>query len=114
MNDHLLAPKVALVTGAGSGLGEATARRLARAGACVACIDLDEVRASRTAGSMSAGTAIGLGCDVSDEHEVTAAVDRVLQTWQCIDIAVNCAGVDYVLGIEEMSVAQWDRVIGVN
>ena len=116
MTEDQLAQKIAFVTGAGSGLGEATARRLAAAGACVACIDLDEERAGRTAAAIDASgsRAIAAGCDVGDERAVQAAVERTLQTWDRIDIAVNCAGVDYVLGIDEMTVAQWDRVIGVN
>ena len=116
MTEQQLAQKVAFVAGAGSGLGEATAHRLARAGACIACIDLDEERAGRTAAAIDASgsSAIGIGCDVSDERAVESAIDRTLQTWDRIDIAVNCAGVDYVLGVTEMTVAQWDRVIGVN
>jgi NAD(P)-dependent dehydrogenase (short-subunit alcohol dehydrogenase family) len=116
VTEHHLAQKIAIVTGAGSGLGEATARRLAAAGACVTCIDLDEERAGRTAAAIdpSGTSAIGVGCDVGDERAVQSAVDRTLQTWNRIDIAVNCAGVDYVRGIDEMTVAQWDRVIGVN
>ena len=116
MTEQQLAQKVAFVTGAGSGLGEATARRLARAGACIACIDLDEERAGRTATAIaeSGSSALGIGCDVSDERAVESAIDRTLQTWDRIDIAVNCAGADYVLGVTEMTVAQWDRVIGVN
>lgn len=108
--------KVAIVTGAGSGLGEATARRLARDGIRVACLDLDEERAVRTAETIAASgsNAIGSGCDVSDERAVGSAIDRVMQTWDRIDIAVNCAGVDYVVGIDDMTVAQWDQVIGVN
>ena len=116
MTEQQLAQKVAFVTGAGSGLGEATAHRLARAGACVACVDLDEDRAGRTAMAIDASgsSALGIGCDVSDERAVESAIDRTLQTWDRIDIAVNCAGADFVLGVTEMTVAQWDRVIGVN
>jgi NAD(P)-dependent dehydrogenase (short-subunit alcohol dehydrogenase family) len=116
VTEQYLASKVAFVTGAGSGLGEATARRLARAGACVASIDLDEERAGRTATAIdpSGSSAIGIGCDVSDERAVQSAIERTLEMWDRIDIAVNCAGVDYVLGVDEMTVAQWDRVIGVN
>jgi NAD(P)-dependent dehydrogenase (short-subunit alcohol dehydrogenase family) len=116
VTEHQLEQKIAIVTGAGSGLGEATARRLAAAGACVTCVDLDEERAGRTAAAIDASgsRAIAIGCDVGDERAVQTAVDRTLQTWDRIEIAVNCAGVDYVLGIDEMTVAQWDQVIGVN
>jgi NAD(P)-dependent dehydrogenase (short-subunit alcohol dehydrogenase family) len=116
VTEQTLAGKVAIVTGAGSGLGEAAARRLAQAGACVACLDLDEGRAGATAEAIdgSRTRALAIGGDVSEPAVVQAAVDRVVQTWGRLDIAVNAAGVDYVLSIEEMSVAQWDRVLGVN
>ena len=81
MTEHQLAQKIALVTGAGGGLGEATARRLAAAGACVTCIDLDEERARGTAAAIDASgsRAIAIGCDVGDERAVQTAVERTLR-----------------------------------
>lgn len=112
MSDRALANRVAFVTGAGSGLGAATARRLATAGACVACVDLDQERAERT--SRSIDEAIAIAADVSDARAVDAAIETVMQRWGRLDIAVNCAGVDYVVGIDELTVEQWDQVLGVN
>jgi NAD(P)-dependent dehydrogenase (short-subunit alcohol dehydrogenase family) len=114
--ERQLAGRVALVTGAGSGLGQAVACHLAQAGACVACLDLDAERAAKTADDIGAtgADAIALRCDVSAEGDVAAAIDRIMERWKRIDIAVNSAGVDYVLGVDELSVAQWDRVLGVN
>jgi NAD(P)-dependent dehydrogenase (short-subunit alcohol dehydrogenase family) len=116
MKEHHLAGRVALVTGAGSGLGAAVARRFADAGACVACLDLDGDRGAQTADALGAvgADAFSVRCDVSDEGDVAAAVDRIVERWQSINIAVNCAGVDHVLSVTELSVAQWDQVLGVN
>lgn len=118
-----LTGKVALVTGAGSGLGAATARAFAAVGCRVACLDLDAAAAARTAGAIGeaeteteAGAAdtLPLGCDVSDADAVFAAVAAVLDRWDRLDVAVNCAGTDAILPVTEMTVAQWDRVVGVN
>lgn len=115
MSDDALRGKVALITGAGSGLGEATARAFARAGCAVACLDLNQEAAGRVAGELAgAGEGLALGCDVSDADAVFAAVEAVTGRFGRLDIAVNCAATDYVLPVDELTVAQWDRIIGVN
>lgn len=108
-----LTGSVVLVTGAGSGLGEATARAFAEAGCRVACLDLDGVAAARTADDL-ANAALPLACDVADPAAVTAAVAGVAERFGRIDIAVNCAAIDHTLPIEELTIEQWDRVLAVN
>ncbi len=113
-----LAGHVALVTGAGSGLGAAVAGALAGTGCRVACLDLKPDAAERTAaairGGAGDGEAIGLGCDVGDAGAVFGAVEATLGRWDRLDVAVNCAGTDVILPVAEMTIEQWDRVVGVN
>src|SRR6185312_11523488 len=111
-----LSGKVVLITGAGSGLGEATAHAFARAGAAVACCDIDETAARRVSDELARCDArsVAIGCDVSDEQAVFSAVEHVAGAFDRLDIVVNCAAIDHTLSVEEMTVAQWDQVIGVN
>lgn len=111
-----LAGKVALVTGGGSGLGEAVARAFSAEGCRVASLDLNEGNAQRIAADLDGGEggAVGLRCDVSDPASVAAAVDAALARWGRIDIAVNCAGFDVVKSVADLSVEEWDRILGVN
>jgi NAD(P)-dependent dehydrogenase (short-subunit alcohol dehydrogenase family) len=114
--DGTLNDKVVLVTGAGSGLGAATARAFARVGCAVACLDLNQAAAERVGGELRAGgcASLALGCDVSNAESVFGAVSEVVERFGRLDVAVNCAAVDYVVSVADMSVEQWDRVLGVN
>ena len=116
MTDDALSGKVALVTGAGSGLGEATARAFARAASCVVCLDINGEAATRIAGELAAAGAesLAVACDVGDEAAVNDAVARAVDRFGRLDIAVNCAAIDHTRSVEEMTVEQWDRVVAVN
>ena len=87
--------QVAFVTGAARGMGLATARMFAASGASVVLADLDGFLAGREAERIVAGGggAIGLACDVSDEPQVAAAVDRAVETFGRLDMAFNNAGI---------------------
>jgi NAD(P)-dependent dehydrogenase (short-subunit alcohol dehydrogenase family) len=116
MHDNSLTGKVALVTGAGSGLGEATARAFAAEGSAVACLDRNGDAAGRVCEDLVASGAksIALSVDVAADEAVSAAVDMVVRQLGRVDVAVNCAGVDHVVSVEEMTVDQWDQVLSVN
>ena len=107
--------RVAIVTGGGSGLGEATARMLAEAGAKVAVLDLDRAGAERVAGAVD-GLAIPL--DVADARAAELAVDEVGQTLGQPRILVNCAGVAPAAKIVgrngPMPLDAFERVVRVN
>ncbi len=114
--DQSLKGKAALITGGGSGLGEATARLLAEDGAAVAVVDVNGENAERVASSLRVGgsNAIHLAVDVSDPEQVSRAVESTVGEFGRLDYVINAAGTDFVLPITEMTVEQWDRVLGVN
>ncbi len=116
MNEVSLDGKVVLVTGAGSGLGEATARAFAAEGCSVACVDLNAEAAERVSADLRGADVASqaFGCDVSDAAAVRATVERVADQFGRLDVVVNCAAIDHTLSVNEMSVRQWDQVIGVN
>ncbi len=116
METTQLQGKVVIVTGAGSGLGEATARAFVREGCVVACVDVNAAAGERVSQSLAAldVPSMALACDVSNEQAVFATVAAVTQRMGRLDIVVNNAAIDHTVSLEEMTVAQWDQVIGVN
>lgn len=109
-----LKDKVALITGAGSGMGEAMAETFAREGARVALVDLDVRAASKVASSIGKN-AIAIQCDVSRKPDVDMAVKATLAVFGTLHILVNNAGISHRnKSISEIDEAEFDRVFAVN
>ena len=103
------AGRIALVTGAASGIGKAIATRLAADGACVVIADLSLEKAQAAAAELgSADVAIGVQCDVTKEAEVQAAVDATLLAFGGLDLVVNNAGLSLSRSLLETTEADWD------
>ncbi len=111
-----LKDKVVLVTGAGSGLGEATARAFGEAGCAVACLDLNAAGIERVCCELGERdvASLALPCDVADADAVFRAVGQVVERFGRLDVVVNNAAVDHTVSIAEMTIEQWDQVQAVN
>lgn len=109
-------PRGVLVTGAGRGIGRATAERFARDGAAVAVLDSNGSLAAAVADGIRAagGHAIPLETDVADSAAVRAAVARAVGTFGRLDVLVSNAGIAFARGIEEYTDDEIDRIIAVN
>lgn len=108
--------KVALVTGAGSGIGRETAQRFAGEGAAVVAADIRLETAEETAALIAGegGTAQALGMDVVDAHSIRAGLDPLLATHGGVDVVVNNAGITIVGAAHAMEEADWDRELAIN
>jgi rhamnulose-1-phosphate aldolase/alcohol dehydrogenase len=105
-----LTGKIALVTGAGSGIGRAIAARLREEGAVVAVADVDGDSANTVSEALGAGDhAIGIQADVSDERAVQASIDEMVTRFGGVDIVVNSAGLSISKALLETTVEDWDR-----
>jgi short-subunit dehydrogenase len=108
--------KKALVTGAASGLGRAIALALARQGADLYLLDIDEARLSAVVAEAEQHgiAAVGAICDVACPDQVSAQIGEVLKEWNKLDILVNNAGVAYYGPTERMTAEQWQRLLAIN
>ncbi len=106
--------RVALVTGAASGIGRAVALALAEQGAQVALADIDADGAEKTAAESAGGTHLAVRMDVTSTQSVNEGVARVLSTLGPIDVLANVAGWDRIAPFIQTDEDLWDRIIGIN
>jgi len=113
LSGDLLTDKVAIVTGAGRGIGEGIARKLAHEGAMVISADVNEADAKRVAADCGNGS-MGVRLDVSSAAECDAAVKDVHEHYGRLDILVNNAGINRDAMLHKMTDEQWHQVIAVD
>jgi len=111
-----LKDKVAVITGAASGIGHEIAKAYLREGAKVAIADLDKAGADAAAKELDpAGkNAIGVAMDVTSEDQVNAGIDKVAETFGKIDILVSNAGIQIVAPLEEFEFSKWKKVLAIH
>ena len=107
--------KVALITGAASGIGHAIAKRFLEADGRVVIADLNAGGAKASAKELAGEkSAIGVGMDVSKEDQVNAGVEETVKTFGRVDILVSNAGIQIVYPIEEFPFADWKKMLAIH
>jgi 2-hydroxycyclohexanecarboxyl-CoA dehydrogenase len=108
--------RVAVVTGAGSGVGQSIAAQLAHDGHRVAALDINAEAAHKVADELQAqgGQAVGIGCDVSDEAVVGSAFDAVREALGPIEILVTSAAISGFTRFDKITLDEWNRYVAVN
>ncbi len=106
--------KVAIVTGAASGIGRATATLFAREGASLVLNDIDPRGLERIAAESGGGKSRAVAGDVSNEQTAVALAAEAISAFGRVDVLVNNAGIHFVGDITEMTVAEWDRLLDIN
>jgi NAD(P)-dependent dehydrogenase (short-subunit alcohol dehydrogenase family) len=108
--------QVAWISGAASGMGEATAELFAKEGAAVALIDIqcDKGRIVAERIRSNGGTAVFIECDVRREEQVRSSIERLVREFGRLTTIVNCAGIVQITQLHELDVADWDRLMDIN
>jgi len=108
--------KTAIVTGAASGIGLATALKFGQEGAAVMCADINEEGAAKTAARITGlgGQAAAFKVDVTREAEVQALVAETVKRWDRLDVMFNNAGIEFGIPVTQVQELQWDSLIDVN
>jgi NAD(P)-dependent dehydrogenase (short-subunit alcohol dehydrogenase family) len=114
MSDSHDARRRVLITGAGSGLGQALALRYARHGDRVACVDLTEARAEATRVMLEGDGHLALGADVGSDAAMQALHDEILLEWDGVDVLINNAGIASGGPMVETSMEEWRRLLEVD